>query len=94
MSKKSKHLEDMNDDEIIDFYITQEEDERTVMSKNDTKIRWATMDAAHTSKGKAAPSFKHKMKIQARLLAQSYAYLHAASHATSGRLVLCTKPRQ
>ena len=62
MSKKSKHLEDMNDDEIIDFYITQEEDERTVMSKNDTKIRWATMDAAHTSKGEAAPSFKQKIK--------------------------------
>ena len=62
MSKKSKYLEDMNDDEIIDFYITQAEDERTVMAKTDTKIRWSTLDAAHTSKGKAAPSFKQKMK--------------------------------
>ena len=38
-SKKSKHLENMNDDEIIDFYINQAEDEKTVMAKNDTKIR-------------------------------------------------------
>ena len=50
----------MNDDEIIDFYITQAEDERTVMAKNDTKIRWATMDAAHKSMGKATPSLKQK----------------------------------
>ena len=62
MSKKSKYLEDMNDDEIIDFYITQAEDERTVMANTDTKIRWSTLDAAHTSKGKAAPSFTQKMK--------------------------------
>ena len=32
------------------------------MSKDDTKIRWATMDAAHTSRGKATPSLKQKMK--------------------------------
>ena len=62
MSKKSKHLEDMNDDEIIYFYITQAEDERTVMAKNYTKIRWDTLNAVHTSKGKAAPSFKRKIK--------------------------------
>ena len=33
-SKKSKHLEGMNDDEILDFYITQAQDERTVMAKS------------------------------------------------------------
>ena len=55
-------MENMNDDEILDFYITQTEDERTVMTKNDTKIRWEKMDAAHTSKGKAIPSLKQKMK--------------------------------
>ena len=52
----------MNDDEIIDFYITQAEDERTVMAKNDTKIRCAKMDAAHTTKGKATPPIKQKKK--------------------------------
>ena len=52
----------MNDDEILDFYITKAEDERTVMAKNDHKIRWATMDAAHKSKGKATPSLQKKMK--------------------------------
>ena len=51
----------MNDDEILDFYITQEEDEKTVMAKNDTKIRWATMDVAHKSRGKATTSLKQKM---------------------------------
>ena len=61
-SKKSKHLEGMNDDEILDFYITKEEDERTVMAKNDHKIRWTKMDAAHTFKGKATPSLQQKMK--------------------------------
>ena len=35
---------------------------KTVMANKDTKIRWATMDAAHTSMGKAAPSFIQKMK--------------------------------
>ena len=48
-------MEDMNDDEIIDFYITQAEDEITLMAKNDTKIRWVILDAARTSKVKAAP---------------------------------------
>ena len=52
-------MEGMNDDEILDFYITKAEDERTVMAKNDHKIRWATMDAAHKSKGKATPSLQH-----------------------------------
>ena len=35
---------------------------KTVMANKDTKIRWATMDSAHTSKGKAALPFRQKMK--------------------------------
>ena len=55
-------MEKINDDKIIDFYITQEEYERTVMANNDTKIRWETMDSAHTSKGNSTPSLKQKIE--------------------------------
>ena len=55
-------MEGMNDDEILDFYITQAEYEITVMTKNDTNIRWETLDAAHTSREKEIPSLKQKIK--------------------------------
>ena len=52
----------INDEEILDFHITQSEDERTPLAKKVNKLWWAAMDAANTSKGKETPSLQQKIK--------------------------------
>ena len=48
--KKYLYTNRNNDDEIIDAAITLEEDEHTVMDKNEiTNVRRVTIDAAHTA---------------------------------------------